>query len=87
MRHGQGIVKACLRQSNKYYSWPLPLGVLAQVVQATVANVTARTLCAMGDSLIIEETSKVFKNKKDMKKGENQVEEVNEGGGGGGRCC
>ncbi|CAB4009226.1 Proliferation-associated 2G4 [Paramuricea clavata] len=43
--------------------------VLAQVVQATVANVTARTLCAMGDSLIVEETSKVYKNKKEMKKG------------------
>ncbi|XP_028402971.1 proliferation-associated protein 2G4-like [Dendronephthya gigantea] len=43
--------------------------VLAQVLQATVANVTARTLCAMGDSLITEETGKVFKNKKDMKKG------------------
>ena len=43
--------------------------VLVQVAQATVANVTARTLCVMGDSLIVEETSKVFKNKKDMKKG------------------
>ena len=43
--------------------------VLTQVLQATVANVTARTLCAMGDSLIVEETGKVFKNKKDMKKG------------------
>lgn len=43
--------------------------VLKQVLQATVANVTARTLCAMGDSLIIEETNKVFKNKKEMKKG------------------
>ena len=31
---------------------------------------TARTLCEMGDSLIVEETSKVYKNKKDMKKGE-----------------
>ena len=49
------------------------LGVLAQVLQATVANVTARTLCAMGDSLITEETGKVFKNKKDMKKGEIQL--------------
>jgi hypothetical protein len=36
-----------------------------------MAKVTARTLCAMGDSLIVEETSKVYKNKKEMKKGTN----------------
>ena len=46
------------------------VGVLAELVQSTVENVTARTLCEMGDSLIVEETSKVYKNKKDMKKGE-----------------
>ena len=27
------------------------------------------TLCEMGDSLILEETSKVYKKEKDMKKG------------------
>ncbi|XP_046860353.1 proliferation-associated protein 2G4-like [Xenia sp. Carnegie-2017] len=43
--------------------------VLAHVVKATVANVTARTLCAMGDALIEKETGNVYKNKKDMKKG------------------
>ena len=40
------------------------------MIDAAIADTTARTLCAFGDSLIVEETSKVFKNKKDMKKGE-----------------
>lgn len=43
--------------------------VLLQVIEDATANTTARTLCALGDSLIVEETSKVYKNKKDMKKG------------------
>lgn len=43
--------------------------VLVKVIDAAIADTTARTLCAFGDSLIVEETSKVFKNKKDMKKG------------------
>lgn len=43
--------------------------ILTKVIDAVVVNTTARTLCTLGDTLITEETNKVFKNKKDMKKG------------------
>ena len=38
-------------------------------MDATTVGTTARTLCQMGDNLIEEETSKVFKKEKELKKG------------------
>lgn len=34
-----------------------------------VADASVREICELGDKLIIEETAKVFKKEKDMKKG------------------
>lgn len=43
--------------------------VLKKIIDAAVVGTTARTLCQMGDDLILEETSKVFKKEKELKKG------------------
>ncbi|XP_031550715.1 proliferation-associated protein 2G4-like [Actinia tenebrosa] len=43
--------------------------VLLKVIEAAVANTTVLTLCELGDSLILEETNKVYKKEKEMKKG------------------
>lgn len=43
--------------------------ILKKVIDATTVGTTARTLCQMGDNLIEEETSKVFKKEKELKKG------------------
>ena len=45
------------------------IGVLVKVIGAAVKGTTARTLCQLGDKLIGEETSKVHKKDKEMKKG------------------
>ena len=44
-------------------------GVLKTIIDAATAETTARTLCQMGDNLIEEETSKVYKKEKELKKG------------------
>lgn len=46
------------------------LGVLRSVLGAAVEGCNVLTLCEMGDRLILEETSKVYKREKEMKKGE-----------------
>lgn len=43
--------------------------VLKKIIDAATAETTARTLCQMGDKLIEEETSKVYKKEKELKKG------------------
>lgn len=43
--------------------------ILKKIIDATTVGTTARTLCQMGDNLIEEETSKVFKKEKELKKG------------------
>ncbi|CAH1404031.1 unnamed protein product [Nezara viridula] len=43
--------------------------VLKQVIKACVPGASVRTVCELGDNLIIEETSKVFKKEKEMRKG------------------
>ena len=45
------------------------LGVLRSVLDAAVEGCNVLTLCEMGDRLILEETSKVYKREKEMKKG------------------
>ncbi|XP_022079318.1 proliferation-associated protein 2G4-like [Acanthaster planci] len=42
---------------------------LKKVVEKAVAGETVRSLCELGDSFIVEETSKIFKKIKDLKKG------------------
>lgn len=44
-------------------------GVLKKIIDAATAETTARTLCQMGDNLIEEETGKVYKKEKELKKG------------------
>jgi methionine aminopeptidase len=43
--------------------------ILKQVMDACVDGAKIIDLCQLGDSLIIEETAKVFKREKEMKKG------------------
>ncbi len=44
-------------------------GVLRQVVAKCEVGAAVVDLCEMGDKLILEETSKVYKKEKEMKKG------------------
>lgn len=46
-----------------------PAGVLRQVIEKCVAGASVIDLCELGDRLILEETSKVYKKEKEMKKG------------------
>lgn len=50
------------------------LGVLKKIIDAATVETTARTLCQMGDNLIEEETSKVYKKEKELKKGKLRFE-------------
>ncbi|XP_065170653.1 proliferation-associated protein 2G4 [Atheta coriaria] len=43
--------------------------VLKQVLDKCVAGASVREICEFGDSLLLEETGKVFKKEKDLKKG------------------
>lgn len=45
------------------------LGVLKQVIDRCVAGASVREICEFGDELLVEETSKVFKREKELKKG------------------
>lgn len=45
------------------------LGVLKQVIDKCVAGASVREICEFGDKLLLEETGKVFKKEKDLKKG------------------
>ena len=44
-------------------------GVLKKIIESATAETTARTLCQLGDNLIEEETGKVYKKEKELKKG------------------
>ena len=41
-----------------------------KVIERTVAGAQIVDVCAFGDKFIMEETDQVFKNKKEIKKGE-----------------
>lgn len=43
--------------------------VLKQVVEKCIVGASVREICEYGDQLLVEETSKVFKKEKDLKKG------------------
>jgi len=43
--------------------------VIQGVIKASVAGASVRELCTMGDKLLLEETAKVFKKEKELKKG------------------
>lgn len=45
-------------------------GVLRAVVEAANAGASVLCLCEKGDAMIMEETGKIFKKEKEMKKGE-----------------
>jgi len=45
------------------------LGVLKQVLNKCVAGASVREICEFGDKILTEETSKVFKKEKELKKG------------------
>ncbi len=44
-------------------------GVLKEIVEKCVAGASAKDICEHGDNRILEETGKVFKKEKNMKKG------------------
>merc|ERR1711973_433612 len=43
--------------------------VIQAVIKKCVSGASVRELCSFGDSLLLEETNKVFKKEKDLKKG------------------
>ena len=45
-------------------------GAIAKVITLSVAGAQIVDVCASGDQFILQETDQVFKNKKDIKKGE-----------------
>lgn len=44
-------------------------GVLRQVLDKCVVGASVREICEYGDKLLLEETSRVFKKEKELKKG------------------
>lgn len=44
-------------------------GILKQVLDKCIAGASVREICEFGDKLLTEETSKVFKKEKELKKG------------------
>lgn len=44
-------------------------GVLKQVLNKCVVGASVREICEFGDKILTEETSKVFKKEKELKKG------------------
>lgn len=44
-------------------------GVLRSLVDAASSGVSVLSLCEKGDAMIMEETGKIFKKEKEMKKG------------------
>lgn len=45
------------------------LGVLKQVLDKCVPGASVKEICEFGDQLLLDETSKVFKKEKELKKG------------------
>ena len=73
---GEFLLKVCNKSlhalkhySDKCFTFVFLKGILKKIIDATTVGTTARTLCQMGDNLIEEETSKVFKKEKELKKG------------------
>ena len=52
-----------------YNNLSLSKGVLKKIIEAATAETTVQTLCRLGDDLIDEETRKVYKKEKELKKG------------------
>ena len=50
----------------------LVAGVIKAVADACVEGALVLELCELGDQMILEETKKVFKKEKEMKKGEQE---------------
>ena len=51
--------------------WCSVAGVIKAVADACVEGAVVLDLCEMGDQRILEETKKVFKKEKELKKGNN----------------
>jgi len=47
------------------------VGVVVEIIEKCVEGASVRDICIWGDNLILEETNKVFKKEKEMKKGIN----------------
>ena len=60
------IVSRCLFRINYFI---FIAGVLKEVLEASIDGASIIDLCQLGDRLILEGTSKVFKKEKEMKKG------------------
>jgi hypothetical protein len=44
-------------------------GILKQIVDKCIEGASVRHICEFGDTQLLEETGKVFKKEKDLKKG------------------
>ena len=53
-----------------YWFLSVDKGVLKAVIDACVEGAKVLDLCQLGDQMILEETGKVFKKEKEMKKGQ-----------------
>lgn len=53
----------------KSLNYPRFIGVLAMLIEKATPGTTAINLCEMGDNMILEETGKVYKKEKELKKG------------------
>lgn len=60
------MVPVSLCSLNVFFSI---LGILKQVVDKCTPEASVRAICEFGDQLVLEETNKVFKKEKDLKKG------------------
>lgn len=56
-------------KTNSFFSLSPHPGVLKQLIEKCVADASVISICEFGDNLINEETSKVFKKEKEIKKG------------------
>ncbi len=49
------------------------IGVLKELTEKCVANASSVEICQLGDNRLLEETAKVFKKEKNMKKGKKKI--------------
>jgi len=65
-----GFKAVCCKCASPAPCLRLNPGVLRAVVEAANSGASVLCLCEKGDAMIMEETGKIFKKEKEMKKGE-----------------
>ena len=74
---------ACATRAVQFLCSPSSIfpnqGAIVKVIAQSVAGAQIVDVCACGDQFILEETDQVFKNKKDIKKGDHQLVQLARG--------